>query len=182
MYRARHLGGNGSQRLALEIGVVAIPGNVALVFGSEAVVALPDGHVGGHPKGASQPSVAELGKHGATAELPRLMRGEIEAAKLQELPMMSEAAQITVKYGTKLTYDHERAMMKASLPLLQPDAQPVGWMDAANWSATQKLLVDAGFQIEVLPTANGVAQHAAELHQLYQLGISRGVSLLSEVA
>jgi NitT/TauT family transport system substrate-binding protein len=57
-----------------------------------------------------------------------------------------EAAQITVKYGTKLAYDHELAMMKASLPLLQPDAQPVGWMDAANWSATQKLLVDAGFQ------------------------------------
>lgn len=57
-----------------------------------------------------------------------------------------EAAQITVKSGTKLTYDHELAMMKASLPLLQPDAQPVGWMDAANWSATQKLLVDAGFQ------------------------------------
>ena len=50
---ARHLGGNGSQRLALEIGVVAIPGNVALVFGSEAIVTLPDGHVGGHPKGAS---------------------------------------------------------------------------------------------------------------------------------
>jgi NitT/TauT family transport system substrate-binding protein len=57
-----------------------------------------------------------------------------------------EAAQITVKSGTKLTYDHELAMMKASLPLLQPDAKPVGWMDAANWSAAQKLLVDAGFQ------------------------------------
>jgi NitT/TauT family transport system substrate-binding protein len=57
-----------------------------------------------------------------------------------------EAAQITVKYGSKLTYDHELAMMKASLPLLKPDAQPVGWMEAANWSATQKLLVDAGFQ------------------------------------
>jgi hypothetical protein len=28
-------------------------------------------------------------------------------------------------------------------------------------------VVDAGFQIEVLPTANSVAQHAAELHQLY---------------
>jgi NitT/TauT family transport system substrate-binding protein len=57
-----------------------------------------------------------------------------------------EAAQITVQSGTKLTYDHELAMMKASLPLLQPDAKPVGWMDAANWSAAQKLLVDAGFQ------------------------------------
>ena len=94
MNGARHLGGNGSQRLALEIGVVAILGDVALVLGSEAVVALPDGHVGGHPEGASQPSVAELGKHGATAELPRLMRGKIEAAKLQKLAMMSEAAQI----------------------------------------------------------------------------------------
>ena len=57
-----------------------------------------------------------------------------------------EAAQITVKYGSKLTYGHELAMMKASLPLLQPDAQPVGSMAAANWNATQKLLVDAGFQ------------------------------------
>jgi NitT/TauT family transport system substrate-binding protein len=45
-----------------------------------------------------------------------------------------------------LTYAHELAMMKASLPLLQPDAQPLGWMEASNWSATQKLLVDAGFQ------------------------------------
>jgi NitT/TauT family transport system substrate-binding protein len=57
-----------------------------------------------------------------------------------------EAAQITVKYGSKLTFDHELAMMKASLPLLQPDAQPVGSMAAAKWNATQILLVDAGFQ------------------------------------
>ena len=79
---ARHLGGNGSQRLALEIGVIAIPGDVTLVFGSEAVVALPDGHLGGHPEGASQPGIAELRKHGATAELPGLMRREIKAAEL----------------------------------------------------------------------------------------------------
>ena len=57
-----------------------------------------------------------------------------------------EAAQLTLKYGSKLTYDHEFAMMKASLPLLQPDAKPLGWMDAANWSGMQKLLIDAGFQ------------------------------------
>jgi len=57
-----------------------------------------------------------------------------------------QAAQFTLKYGAKLTYDHEFAMMKASLPLLQPDAKPLGWMDAANWGAMQKLLVDAGFQ------------------------------------
>jgi NitT/TauT family transport system substrate-binding protein len=64
-----------------------------------------------------------------------------------------EAAQITVKYGTKLSYDHELAMMKASLPLLQPDTKPLGWMDASNWDATQKLLVDAGFQKNPVDTA-----------------------------
>jgi ABC-type nitrate/sulfonate/bicarbonate transport system substrate-binding protein len=57
-----------------------------------------------------------------------------------------EAARTTVKYGSKLTYDHELAMMKASLPLLQPDERPLGSMDAAGWSAAQKLLVDGGFQ------------------------------------
>jgi len=57
-----------------------------------------------------------------------------------------EAARITVKYGDKLTYDHELAMMKASVPLLKPDAKQVGAMDESGWSAAQKLLVAAGFQ------------------------------------
>jgi len=37
-------------------------------------------------------------------------------------------------------------MMKASLPLLQPDAKPVGAMDGESWSAAQDLLIKAGFQ------------------------------------
>ncbi len=58
-----------------------------------------------------------------------------------------DAAKITVKFGgDKLTYDHELAMMKASLPLLKPDNKPVGFMDAAGWDAAQKLLLGAGFQ------------------------------------
>lgn len=57
-----------------------------------------------------------------------------------------EAAQITVKYGSKLAYDHELAMMKASLPLLRPDAKPIGSMDEAKWHAAQDLLVNGGFQ------------------------------------
>jgi NitT/TauT family transport system substrate-binding protein len=57
-----------------------------------------------------------------------------------------EAAKTTVKYGDKLTYDHELAMMKASIPLLKPDSEPVGSMDEAGWGAVQKLLVGAGFQ------------------------------------
>jgi NitT/TauT family transport system substrate-binding protein len=57
-----------------------------------------------------------------------------------------EAAKTTVKYGDRLTYDHELAMMKASIPLLKPDSKPVGSMDEAGWGAVQKLLVGAGFQ------------------------------------
>lgn len=57
-----------------------------------------------------------------------------------------EAAKITVKYGDKLTYDHELAMMQASVPLLKPDNKAVGSMDEAGWSSAQKLLLAAGFQ------------------------------------
>lgn len=56
-----------------------------------------------------------------------------------------QAAQITVKQGSKLTYAHELAMMKESIPLLQPDAQPIGSMQPARWAALQDLLVQGGF-------------------------------------
>ncbi|HEX4408677.1 MAG TPA: ABC transporter substrate-binding protein [Xanthobacteraceae bacterium] len=64
-----------------------------------------------------------------------------------------EAAKITVKYGDKLTYDHEFAMMKASVPLLKPDSKPVGAMDQTAWSAVQQLLLGAGFQKEPVNVA-----------------------------
>jgi NitT/TauT family transport system substrate-binding protein len=57
-----------------------------------------------------------------------------------------DAARITVKYGDKLTYAHELAMMKASVPLLKPDSKPVGAMDVVGWSSAQELLLGAGFQ------------------------------------
>jgi NitT/TauT family transport system substrate-binding protein len=57
-----------------------------------------------------------------------------------------EAAKVTIKYGDKLTFAHELAMMKASIPLLKPDDKPFGYMDEAGWSAAQKLLLGAGFQ------------------------------------
>lgn len=59
-----------------------------------------------------------------------------------------EAATTTVKIGSKLTYDHEFAMMQASIPSLMPDAKPVGSMDEAAWRAAQDLLVAGGFQRE----------------------------------
>jgi NitT/TauT family transport system substrate-binding protein len=65
-----------------------------------------------------------------------------------------DAAKITLKYGDKLTFDHELAMMKASIPLLKPDAKPVGYMDEAGWSTAQKLLVGAGFQKEPVNVAD----------------------------
>jgi NitT/TauT family transport system substrate-binding protein len=57
-----------------------------------------------------------------------------------------EGAKATLKYGDKLTYEHELAMMKASLALLKPDDKPVGFMDEAGWGAAQKLLLAAGFR------------------------------------
>src|ERR1700691_2358407 len=64
-----------------------------------------------------------------------------------------EAAKITVKYGDKLTYDHELAMVKASVPLLKPDGKPLGYMDEAGWSSAQKLLLGAGFQKQSINVA-----------------------------
>ncbi len=64
-----------------------------------------------------------------------------------------EAAKITVKYGDKLNYDHELAMMKASAPLLKPDSKPVGFMDEAGWRSAQKLLLAAQFQKQAVDVA-----------------------------
>jgi len=56
-----------------------------------------------------------------------------------------EAARITLKYGPKLTYEHELAMMQASIPLLTPDKAPIGSMQPAQWAALEQLLIDGGF-------------------------------------
>ncbi len=71
-----------------------------------------------------------------------------------------EAAKITLKYGDKLTYDHELAMMNASVPLLKPDGKPVGFMDAAGWSSAQELLLAAGFQKEPVDVAKAFVPSA----------------------
>jgi NitT/TauT family transport system substrate-binding protein len=57
-----------------------------------------------------------------------------------------DAAQATVSVGgSKLVYDHELAMMKASLPLLTGEGSSVGTMDEAHWNSMQALLVDGKF-------------------------------------
>jgi len=73
-----------------------------------------------------------------------------------------DAAKITVKYGDKLAYAHELAMMKASVPLLKPNSKPVGYMDAAGWNSAQKLLLAAGFQKQVVDISKAFIQPATQ--------------------
>jgi NitT/TauT family transport system substrate-binding protein len=56
-----------------------------------------------------------------------------------------EAAKITVKYGSKLTYEHELAMMKASVALLKPDDKPLGSMNEEGWKSVESLLLGGKF-------------------------------------
>lgn len=71
-----------------------------------------------------------------------------------------EAAKITVKFGDKLSYDHELAMMKASVPLLKPDDKPVGYMSEAGWDSAQKLLLGAEFQKQPVEIAKAFTTQA----------------------
>ena len=41
--------------------------------------------------------------------------------------------------------EHEMKMMQASLELLKPDNNPIGYMDKNIWEDMQKLLLDNGF-------------------------------------
>jgi NitT/TauT family transport system substrate-binding protein len=56
------------------------------------------------------------------------------------------AARTTVKFGNKLEFEHELAMMKASIPLITAGSGPIGASRPADWEAIQTMLVDAGFQ------------------------------------
>lgn len=56
-----------------------------------------------------------------------------------------EAAKLTVKQDSKLSYPHELTMMKDSIPLLKPDAQPIGSMQLGNWTSLQNLLIQGNF-------------------------------------
>ncbi|MGO4546468.1 ABC transporter substrate-binding protein [Paenibacillus sp. 2TAB23] len=56
-----------------------------------------------------------------------------------------EAAEFGLKYGDKLTLDHEVSMMNASIPLLEPENLPLGKMQSDAWEVLQKNLIDLGF-------------------------------------
>jgi ABC-type nitrate/sulfonate/bicarbonate transport system substrate-binding protein len=56
------------------------------------------------------------------------------------------AAKVTVKFGNKLEYAHELAMMQASVPLIKAGNAPIGVSKEADWEALQAMLIDAKFQ------------------------------------
>ena len=91
---AGDLRGYGGHGFAPEVAIVGIALNVAAVLVTEAVLTLADGDLAGHPERAAQPRIAIFRPFGLAAELSRLMSGEIEAAKLQELAVMAEAPEI----------------------------------------------------------------------------------------
>src|SRR5688572_30216238 len=63
-----HLGGDRGQRLAPPIGIVPVPGDVALELVAEAVLPLANSDVSGHPQRSSQAGVTILRELGMAAE------------------------------------------------------------------------------------------------------------------
>jgi NitT/TauT family transport system substrate-binding protein len=56
------------------------------------------------------------------------------------------AARTTLKFGNKLEYAHELAMMKASIPLVKAGSGPIGFSTVPDWESMQTMLIEAGFQ------------------------------------
>jgi hypothetical protein len=81
VYDTRYLGGNGCECLAPEIGIVAILGDVALEFVTEAVLLLPDRNLAGDPKGAAKAGISELRQSGLASVLAGLLCREVKAAE-----------------------------------------------------------------------------------------------------
>lgn len=56
-----------------------------------------------------------------------------------------KAAKLVLKYAQKSTFEHELAMMRESVALLQPDRAPIGSMEPAAWTSLNALLTEGGF-------------------------------------
>lgn len=59
-----------------------------------------------------------------------------------------EAAAFGLKYSKDLNLEHEKSMMKASIPLLLPEQLPLGKMDEASWKTLQDSLLELKFLTE----------------------------------
>jgi hypothetical protein len=61
------------------------------MFVPRAVLTLADGDLASHPERAAQPGVAELWEFALATEGVRLVGGQVKAAELEELVMMTKA-------------------------------------------------------------------------------------------
>ena len=112
---ACHFCGNRRQRLAFQISVISISRYVSVVFVTKAVLSLTDRNLTGHPERAPQPRIAILRELALAAELAGLVRGQIQAAELQELTIMSKAAQVTSfgEYGQGVDRPNARQLSQS---------------------------------------------------------------------
>lgn len=79
---------------------------------------------------------------------PDVVRKVVEAIVKgweQALQNPEQAVTYTLQYSDKLNREHETKMMNASIPLVKPDNQSVGFMDKAAWLSMQDLLLKQGF-------------------------------------
>lgn len=84
---------------------------------------------------------------------PDVVRKVVEATLKgweEELENPEQAVTYTLQYSDKLTREHEIKMMNASIPLLKPDNNPVGFMDRAVWASMQDLLLKQEFMKQVV--------------------------------
>jgi NitT/TauT family transport system substrate-binding protein len=81
-------------------------------------------------------------------EQPDVVKGVVEATIEgwnYALEHPAEAVQITLRQSDQLRADHETRMLRASIPLIEPDDRPIGSMDKSKWEEMQRLLLDQGF-------------------------------------
>ena len=120
---SRKAGGDCGIRLAAQMGVLRILGDVTLELITEAVGLLHDGHLTCHPEGSAQPGIAVFGQLGLATECARLAGSKVHPAELQELPIMAETAQIAS---------------------VGQDGQCIDWPDPGN--GCQQLVVVVGLE------------------------------------
>lgn len=65
------------------------------------------------------------------------IRGWEEALKNHDL-----AITYTLQYSDKLNREHETKLLNASIPLIKPDDNPVGFSDQALWESMQEFLLE----------------------------------------
>lgn len=79
---------------------------------------------------------------------PDVVRKVVEATIKgweEALENPEQAVTYTLQYSDKLTREHETKMMSASIPLVKPDNNSVGFMDRAVWVSMHDLLLKQGF-------------------------------------